>query len=138
MSARVTVQMADGWQGHLREAEWVFLDTALGPDMVADARRYVPIDTSRLHDSLDHAVVDAGDGVPQLQVGSFPDDEGEVEYALAVEFGFHGEEVVREHVVHRGFKDGDVAVGHVVREHVRHANQPEEPYLRPALYQERY
>lgn len=138
MSARVTVQMADGWQGHLHEAEWVFFDTRLGPDMVADARRYVPIDTSRLHDSLDHAVVEGEGGAPELQVGSFPDDEGEVEYALAVEFGFNGEEIVREHVVHRGFRDGDVAVGHVVREYTRHANQPEEPYLRPSLYQERY
>jgi hypothetical protein len=124
--------MEDGWQGHLREAEAVFFDVQLGPDMVEDARRYVPIDTSRLHDSLDHEVNYREGGPPELQVGSFPDEDGDVEYAAAVELGFHGFEVVREH--ERRTRHGTTTV----REHIRHANQPEEPYLRPSLYQERY
>lgn len=133
MSTTVRVEMEDGWEGRLREAEWVFFDTVLGPDMVADAQRYVPIDTSRLHDSLDHTVEGDADGVPELHVGSFPDDEGDVEYAAAVELGFHGPEVVQEH--QRRTPSGGTTT---VRGHIRHANQPEEPYLRPALYQERY
>jgi hypothetical protein len=136
--ATVEVRMADGWLGNLREAEAVFLDERLGPDMVADMHRAVPVLTGRLDASLDHQVVYEEGAAPVLQAGSFEDDEGPVEYDLAVEFGFAGPELVREHVVHRGFKDGDIAVGYVVREHVREANTPEQPYMRPALYRTRY
>ena len=129
--------MADGWLGELREAEAVFLDTRLGPDMLADMQRAVPVLTGRLQGSLDWQVEYYEGALPELQVGSFEDDEGPVPYNLAVEFGYHGEEVVAEHVVHRGFKDGDQAVGYVVREHTRQANTPEQPYLRPALYRVR-
>lgn len=133
MSTVVRVVMEPGWEGNLREAEAVFLDVQLGPDMVDDAKRYVPIDTSRLHDSLDHEVNYRDGAPPELQVGSFPDEDGDVEYAAAVELGFHGEEIVSEH--ERRKPSGGTTT---VREHIRHANQPEEPYLRPSLYTERY
>ena len=129
----VRVQMVDGWQGSLREAEFVFFDTQLGPDILADAKRYCPIDTGRLEASLDQQTTGGGQDPPVLQIGSFPDDEGPVEYAAAVEMGFHGEEIVREHT-RRSRNGGE----HTVREHTRHANTPAQPYLRPALYQERY
>lgn len=135
--ATVELVMADGWQGHLYEAEAVFFDERLGPDMTDDMHRAVPVLTGRLDASLDHQVV-YNNAKPQLQVGSFEDAEGPVAYNLAVEFGFHGPELVHEHVVHRGFTDGDIAVGYVVREHVRQANTPEQPYMRPALYRPRY
>jgi hypothetical protein len=122
------MRMEEGWLGHLREAEFVFFDTRLGPDMLADAQRAVPKLTGRLEGSLDFQVVNGEDGLPELQMGSFPDDEGDVEYAPAVELGFHGPEIVREHERN----------GHVVREYVRQGNTPEQPYLRPALYRERY
>lgn len=126
--AEVEVVMADGWLGDLREAEAVFLDERLGPDMVTDMRRAVPVLTGRLQASLDWTVVYADGALPELQAGSFPDDEGPVEYNLAVEFGFHGVELVREHERN----------GHVVREHLRQGNSPEQPYMRPALYRTRY
>jgi len=129
----VRIEMESDWLGHVREAEAVFLDVQLGPDIVADARRYVPVDTGRLQASLDHQVTGGGQDVPVLEVGSFPDEEGDVEYAAAVEMGFHGEEVVRAHM-RRSRNGGE----HPVREHTRHANTPEQAYLRPALYQERY
>jgi len=130
MSARV--EMTDGWLDWLHEQESDFFDVQLGPDILADAKRYVPVDTGRLQRSLDYQVADEGDG-PTLEVGSYPDDEGDVEYAAAVEMGFHGEEVVREHLSH-----SRLGREFTVREHTRHGNTPEQPYLRPALYQERY
>lgn len=132
MSARVVIDK--DWRRNLREVEAGFLDTQVGPEIVQDMHRFCPVDTGRLDGSLGHQVVtdDAG-VVPELQVGSFPDEEGEVEYAAAVEFGFHGEELVREH--RRRSKNG---VEHTVREHTRHANTPEQPYIRPAVYQERF
>lgn len=131
--AEMRVVMDPNWLAHVREAEQVFLDERLGPDIVADAKRYCPVDTGRLEASIDHQVLSGGGDAPELQVASFPDDDGPVEYAMAVEFGYHGLEVVHEHTAHssRGRE-------FVVREHVRHANQPAEPYLRPAVYQERY
>lgn len=131
--ARVEVVMADGWLGHVREAEAVFLDERLGPDIVADMRRAVPVDTGRLQASLDYEVVYGDGAAPQLRAGSFEDDQGPVEYAAAVEFGFHGPELVREH--ERRTPSGGVTT---VREHVRQANTPEQPYMRPALYRVRY
>lgn len=130
----VRVEMAADWREHLADAEFAFLDERLGPDMVGDAKRYVPVDTGRLQRSLDHQVTGAG-GAWELQVGSFPDEDGEVEYAAAVELGFHGEELVREYVNHDFMGRGHEVL---IRAHVRHANVPEQPYLRPALYTERY
>lgn len=130
----VRFEMEEGWIAHLRAAETEFFDAQLGPDITEDARRYCPVDTGRLEASLDHQVIeDEGDGLPELQVGSFPDAEGPVEYAAAVDRGFDGEEIVREQL--RRSKNG---VEHTVREHTRHANTPAQPYLTPALYQERY
>jgi hypothetical protein len=126
--------MAHGWEG-LLDAEVAdgthraFRDD-LGPAILGDAKAFVPVDTGRLEGSLDMDVDDSG-RMPVLIVGSFPDAEGEVEYAAAVELGFHGPETVRAHM--RRTSKGEVPV----REHERQGNTPEQPYLRPALYQER-
>lgn len=120
------VEMADGWEAQVRAGVVAMFDERLGPAIRDDAKRFAPVDTGRLEASIDHQVIDDGPQV-ELQVGAFPDDEGDIDYAAAVELGFHGMEVVREHL----------REGHVVREHVRHANTPEQPYLRPAVFQER-
>lgn len=127
------IVMDPDWLGHLREAEQVFLDERLGPDITADAKRYCPVDTGRLQAAIDFQVLGGDGDVPELQVAPFPDGDGPIPYAMAVEFGFHGLEVVREHMA-RSRKGREF----VVREHVRRGNSPEQPYLRPALYQERY
>lgn len=131
MTARI--EMEPDWQEQLRAAEREFFDVQLGPDILDDMHRFVPVDTGRLDSSLAHQVVDGDDGAPRLEVGSFPDADGDVEYAMAVEFGYHGEEIVHEHTA-RSSRGNE----YTVREHIRHANQPAEPYMRPALYQERY
>ena len=125
------VEMVSGWEPEVRAGVVEMFDTRLGPAIRDDAAHYAPVDTGRLEGSIDHQVIDEGQQV-ELQVGAFPDAEGEIEYAAAVEMGFHGFEVVREHM--RRSPNGG---SHLVREHARHANTPEQPYLRPALYQER-
>jgi hypothetical protein len=130
----VRIEMEEGWIVALHRAEAEFFAVQLGPDITDDAKRYCPVDTGRLERSLDNQVIeDEGDGLPELQVGSFPDEDGDVEYAAAVDRGYHGRELVREHM--RRSKNG---VEHVVREHTRQANQRAQPYLSTALYQERY
>lgn len=105
-----------------------FFDDRLGPDITADAVRGCPVLTGRLSASLDHEVLTDGAQLPTLVVGSFPDEEGRVKYAAAVELGFHGEENVRAY---------DTKAGRHVAAHTRQGNTPEQPYLRPALYRQR-
>lgn len=124
------VEFDPGWTHQLNAEVSKGLDELfgrhLGPAILSDAQRLVPVDTGRLLKSLD-AQVRHDEPLPVLEVGSFPDDEGPVSYAAAVELGFNGTEQVSAHTRN----------GHPVRAHQRHANTPEQPYLRPALYQER-
>ena len=127
-------EMADGWESaldrDLADALHRLFDDRLGPAIAADMQRLVPVDSARLQKSLDYTVDDSG-RLPELHVGSFPDDKGDVKYAAAVELGFHGVEAVRAHTRQVGGKTVPV------RAHGRQANTPEQPYQRPALYQER-
>lgn len=119
----------DDWTKGLHELERQFFEERLGPDILADAHAAVPIDTGRLDRSLDFQVIaDEGGGKPELEVGSYPDEEGDVEYAAPVEFGFRGREIVRAHL----------RMGIAVAESMRNGYSPEQPYLRPAAYRERY
>lgn len=124
----------DDWMAQVRAGVGEMFADRLGPAIVADAKTFVPVDTGRLMNAIDHQVLDE-DGAPlELQVGVFPDAEGPVEYAAAVELGFHGEEHVRAYVNHDFMGTGRAVE---IRAHTRHGNSPEQPYLRPALYQER-
>jgi len=111
----------------LARATGEFFDTRLGPDVTADAVRGCPVLTGRLSGSLDHTVLGEAGQLPTLIVGSFPDEEGRVDYAAAVEMGFHGLEQVAAHTRN----------GHPVAAFERQGNTPEQPYLRPALYRRR-
>ncbi len=135
MTARARIVMEPGWETdldtHVADGMFDVFDGTLGPAILGDAQLLVPIDTARLHNSLDHDVDDTS-RMPELIVGSFPDDKGDVAYATAVELGFNGVETVRAHT-RRGPDGRPVAV----REYERNAHTPEQPYLRPSLYQER-
>lgn len=123
------LELDDGWIQSLHALERQFFTERLGPDILADAKSACPIDTGRLVDSLGMQVIDdEGDGKPTLEVGSYPDEDGDVEYGPAVEFGFNGPEIVRAHR----------RMGIPVAEFERHGYSPEQPFLRPAAYRERY
>lgn len=126
--------MDSGWSQSL-DAEVgkglaALFDGVLGPAILGDAQQYVPVDTGRLLGSLDQQVRD-DERLPVLEVGSFPDADGDVEYAAATELGFDGTESVRGFV--RQTRHGE----QVVAPFERQGHTPEQPYLRPALYQER-
>lgn len=126
--AGVRFEWEPDWLEQLRAAEAVMLETEYGPAILADMQAGTPILTGRLVASEDFQVVEVPDGPPELQIGSFEDDDGPVEYAAATELGFDGEELVRTYETH---------TGHVVHEHIRQGYTPEQPYMRPALYRER-
>jgi phage gpG-like protein len=86
-----------------------------------DAKAVCPRDTGDLEESIGHEVVGTAG-----RVGS------NLDYAAAVEMGFHGTEHVREYEIKKGPN-----AGKRVRAHERHANTPSQPYLRPALYVKR-
>lgn len=132
MAVSVRVEMAPDWQARMYAGVGGALER-LGALILGDAQRYVPVDTGRLLLSLGCELV-PGPVWPEAWIGSFEDDEGPVKYAAAVELGFHGEEWVREYVNHDFMGTGEAVL---IRAHARHGNTPEQPYLRPALYQER-
>lgn len=130
------IEMATGWT-HQLDAELghgldhLFGDS-LGPAILGDAQHLVPVDTGRALRSLDKQVRH-DERLPVLEVGSFPDDDGPVEYIAALELGFNGEESVRAHTR----RDPRTGKEQTVHAFTRHAHTPEQPFLRPALYQER-
>lgn len=130
------IEMATGWT-HKVDAELghgldELFEDKLGPAILGDAEHLVPVDSGRLLRSLDKQVRH-DERLPVLEVGSFPDDGGEVDYAAAVELGFSGEESVRAHTR----RDPRTGKEQNVRAFTRHAHTPEQPYLRPSLWQER-
>ncbi len=74
----VRVEMAPGWADRLTPGLTLLLDTRLGPAILADARRAVPVRTGALYRDLGY---EARDG--QLRVGP----RGATTYGEAVERG---------------------------------------------------
>jgi hypothetical protein len=119
------IEMTDPatWQPQLdADIEALFTDR-LGPAILDAQQRAVPVLTGRLLASLGMETVN--EGRIELHVGSILEN---VPYALAVEFGFHGLEHVRAY---------ETKGGRHVRAHTRRGNSPEQPYMRPSLYQVR-
>jgi hypothetical protein len=126
--AGARVVLHPDWRAQLSAAEHQLLDGTFGPAILADMQAGTPVLTGRLVAAERFEVVDNPGAAPELHVGVYPDDEGPIPYKLAVEFGFHGEEFVREYVT---------STGHVIHAHTRMGNSPEQPYMRPALYRVR-
>lgn len=110
------VELSDGWEGNLQAGISALLDK-IAVAVEADAKAICPVDTGDLKESIGHEV--RGN---QARIGS------NLDYAAAVEMGFHGIEHVRAY---------ERADGTRVRAHERHGNTPSQPYLRPALYRRR-
>jgi hypothetical protein len=105
------IEMEPGWEAEI-EAAWTrFAEERLGPEIAADARRYCPVDTGALKDSIESHM----EGL-DLIVSADGGADGRV-YAAYVECG------------HRVFHPSTETTGPEV--------VPAEPFLRPALFTER-
>jgi hypothetical protein len=124
---RVVMVPQEEYVEDVRSGVQQLFEEELGPDITADARMFCPVDTGRMQRAIDYQVVERKDWSLELQVGVFPDDKGSIPYAAATNCGFHGPEIVRAHMRN----------GHPVREHIREGNTPAQPFLDPALFQER-
>lgn len=125
--ARVVMVPQEEYIEDVRSGERRLFEEELGPAIKADAKLFCPVDTGRMQRAIDDQVVERKDWSLELQVGVFPDEEGSIAYAAATNCGFHGPEIVRAHMRN----------GHPVREHIREGNTPAQPFLDPALFQER-
>lgn len=132
--AGARVVLHPDWRAQLSAAEHRLLDETFGPAILADMQADTPVLTSRLRDSERFEVVENPGAAPELHVGSYPDDEGPVPYKLAVEFGFDGEQFVREYVNTDFMGTGREVL---IRAHTRQGHSPEQPYMRPALWRVR-
>lgn len=103
-------ELDPGMDEHVRAATANWLDSKLGPDIADDARRYCPERTGDLKASIEHHL--DGDDLIVSATGS-----EERTYAAYVELG------------HRVYHPSTGEVGPEV--------VPPQPFLRPALYQQR-
>jgi len=117
----MTVRLDPSAQAHLDVEVERMLDH-LGQDILTDARRFVPVVTTRLRESLDSEV---NHGI--LRVGS-----RDVKYSVYVELG------TPPHPIRPKFKKALYWPGadHPVAK-VNHPGTEPSPYLRPALFQNR-
>ena len=106
------VEVSGEWEGGVAAAIEEFFDERLGPDIVRDAKRYCPTRTEALRDSIEHHIEDGGDLIVSATGGA-----GGRVYAAYVELG------------HRVYHPSTGEVGPEV--------VAPEPFLRPALYQQR-
>lgn len=105
------VEISDNWEVEVRAGIEALFTDRLGPDIAGDARRYCPERTGALQDSIEHHI-EEGD----LIVSATGGDGGRV-YAAWVELG------------HRVYHPSTGVTGPEV--------VPPEPFLRPALLQQR-
>lgn len=116
----------DSWEAEVQAAMQEFFETRLGPDIAADAKRYCPERTGALQDSIEHHLED-GD----LIVSASGGDDGRT-YAVYVELGTRPHEI-------RPVRAGALfwpGAAHPVSK-VDHPGTRPQPFLRPALFQER-
>lgn len=127
--AVVRMNLGPDWDAHLNAGIEKLFATRLGPAILDDQQRGVPVLTGDLLASLDDRIVQDDRGRPELRVGSFPtaDHPDGIPYVLAVEFGFHGPEMVRAHLRN----------GRPVRAHMRMGNSPQQAFMRPSAYRRR-
>lgn len=105
------VEMDGDWEAEVGAAVEMFFEQRLGPDIARDAARYCPERTGALKDSIEHHLED-GDLIVSATGGA-----GGRTYAAYVELG------------HRVYHPSTGITGPEV--------VPPQPFLRPALYQQR-
>lgn len=115
------VEMEPDWKDRVLGVAVGFLSTDVGPKIAADARRYAPVRTGRLRDSIGHHM----DGDDLIVDATAP-------YAAYVEMGHRiaYRERVEWHVLDTRY----ISWGEKV---ITPKKVPPRPFLRPALYQER-
>jgi hypothetical protein len=154
------VQIAADWQENVSACWQEFADERLGPDIADDARRYCPVDTGALKASIEHHM--EADDLIISAIGGGEDDDGNLYLfrrpgRLSETAALHthpnpgrnvGSLTTREvhHIAEEGPETGHayatfVELGHRVfhpsTRIVGPEAVPEQPFLRPALYQER-
>lgn len=121
------VEMDPGWEEHVM-ADWdEFGETRLGPDIRDDAKRYCPVDLGSLKESIESHMEEH-----DIVVSATGGTDGRV-YAAYVELG------TRPHPIesHGDYPLRNRRTGQVFGRHVNHPGTKPEPYLRPALFQQR-
>lgn len=109
------------------EAWDAFAAGRLGPDIERDAKRYCPVDTGALRDSIENHL-EGHDLIVSASGGA----DGRT-YAVYVELG------TRPHVIesHGDYPLRNRETGQAFGRRVSHPGTRAQPFLRPALYQSR-
>jgi hypothetical protein len=134
------IEIDGSFQEQLEAAWATFAEERLGPDIADDARRYCPKRTGALAASIEHHL--EGEDLIISATGGGEDDDGNM--YVSVRPGREGRVKTREvHHVEEGGRTYAVYIelGHRVYHPSTGVTGPEvvpsEPFLRPALFQER-
>jgi len=121
------VEISDEWREPVTAAIQALFQDRLGPAIAGDARRYCPVDTEALKDSIEHHL-EEGDLIVSASGGA-----GGRTYAAYVELG------TAPHVIrsHGPYPLRNPRTGQVFGPVVHHPGTKAQPFLRPALFQQR-
>lgn len=120
------VEVSDEWEGEVGAAIEQFFSDKLGPDIAADAKRYCPVDTGALKESIEHHLEDC-DLIVSATGGA-----GGRTYAAYVELGTEPHVILPKHKRALFWEGAPHPVGKV-----NHPGTRAQPFLRPALFTER-
>lgn len=120
------VEMSSGWEGEVDAAVEGLLADRLGPAIADDARRYCPVDTGALKESIEHHMEGQ-----DLIVSATGGADGRT-YAAYVELGTEPHVILPDKKKALFWEGAAHPVGRV-----NHPGTRPRPYLRPALYQQR-
>lgn len=125
MASRVEID--DQWQPRVEAAIQDLLANRLGPAIARDAQRYCPERTGALRDSIEHHMEDK-----DLIVSATGGADGRT-YAGYVELG------TSPHIIrsHGPYPLRNAETGETFGQVVHHPGTRPQPFLRPALYQQR-
>lgn len=133
MSSRV--EISDEWQGEVGAAVEAFFEDRLGPDIAGDARRYAPERTGALKASIEHHIED-GDLIVSASGGGV-DDDGNLYVSRRAGRGGAPHKVDEGGRTYAAYVECGHRVYHPSTGIVGPETVAPEPFLRPALYQQR-
>ena len=120
------IEINGNWENEVTAAIETFFQATLGPDIVRDAKRYCPERTGALQESIEHHLEDGN-----LIVSATGGADGRT-YAAYVELGTRPHEILPIAKKALFWPGADHPVGKV-----NHPGTRPQPFLRPALFQQR-
>lgn len=136
------VDIDNDWEAKVLGSWDVFGETRLGPEIASDARRYAPVGPSWAYDPAHPRVPPHEGGELKASIGNSMNGhdvivEAEAPYSAYVELGTSPHPIDSTGPWSLWSPPTEQRAARYYGQHVNHPGTAPEPYLRPALYQQR-